>query len=244
MIGAGVAVAVVGVGLAATRGRESRAFPRPSESTVLVVLLAVAAPVGAAIYSLFGNSVFLPRNLIGSWPGLALAVGLLLASARGVLRICALGLVLGGFAVGAAQLLESGHQRTDYDGAAAYVDRVANPADPILEGPDLTPVSLTGFDVALATAPGGSDHTHVLPATQPPEALARRVSRLAAGARPLFLVVPGSSSSIGVLRRFSPGSRLLHALQPRFRFTHSRAFSGYPPLSVYVFRPRPDATGG
>ena len=167
-----------------------------------------------------------------------------MASARGTLRICALGLVLAGFAVGAVQLLQSGHQRPDYDGAAAYVDRIGSPADPILEGPDLSPVAMTGFDVALATAPGGSNDKHVLPVTPPPGALARRVSRLAGGTRPLFLVVPGSSSPIGVLRGFSPLSGLLHALQPRFRFTHARAFPGYPPLSVYVFRPLQGSSGG
>ena len=56
---------------------------RPSPRTVLVLLLAAIVPVGAAIYSLVGSTVFTPRYLIPSWPALALAVGALITAGRG-----------------------------------------------------------------------------------------------------------------------------------------------------------------
>jgi hypothetical protein len=238
LIGVGLAVALTGVALKAARIKGGGEHRLPGAPTVLVVLLAVAAPVGAALYSLVGNSVFLPRNLIGSWPGLALAVGLLISSGNRPLRICAMGLVLGGFAVGAAQMLEAGSQRPDYQGAATYVARMGGPADPVIEVRDLSPVPLTGFDVALATASGETrpDRPHLLHLVRPPGVVARRAAHFARGGRSIFIMTSGTPKAIALLGRLSPLSGVMRALQPRFRVTHTKTFPGFVPLTVYELR--------
>ena len=52
-----------------------------------------------------GQSVFAPRNLIASSPGLVLAAGSLLTAGRGVLRAAAVALVLAAVGGGGGRLL-------------------------------------------------------------------------------------------------------------------------------------------
>ncbi len=238
MIGVGLAIGVAGMALKAVPRGDRRELFRPAAGMMLVLLLAVAAPLGAALYSLFGNSVFLPRNLIGSWPGLALLVGLVIGSGNRPLRICAVGLVLAGFAVGAVQMLEAVSQRPDYQGAATYVDRMGEPADPVIEVPDLSPVPLTGFDVALATASGEKrpDRPHLLHLVRPPGVVARRAADAARGGRPIFIMSSGTPREIALLGRLSPLSGVMRALRPRFRVVHTKTFPGFVPLTVYELR--------
>jgi mannosyltransferase len=238
MIGVGLAIGVAGMALKPVPTGDRRELFRPPAGTMLVLLLAVAAPLGAALYSLFGNSVFLPRNLIGSWPGLALLVGLVIGRGNRPLRICAVGLVLAGFAVGAAQMLEAGSQRPDYQGAATYVDRMGEPADPVIEVPDLSPVPLTGFDVALATASGEKrpDRPHLLHLVRPPGVVARRAADAARRGRPIFIMSSGTPREIALLGRLSPLSGVMQALRPRFRVVRTKTFPGFVPLTVYELR--------
>jgi 4-amino-4-deoxy-L-arabinose transferase-like glycosyltransferase len=250
----GVALAMIGIGLAAALGglawkaariQEGGDRPRPAASTTLVLLLAVAAPVGAALYSLVGNSVFLPRNLIGSWPGLALAIGLLIVSGNRPLRICATALVLGGFAIGAAQMLQAESQRPDYQGAAGYVASTGTPADPVIEVPDLSPAPLTGFDVALATAAGRTrpDRPHLLHLVRAPRVVARRAAHFARGGRSIFIMTSGTPKSIAALGPASALAGVLRALRPRFSVVRTKTFPGFVPLTVYVLRSARAAAG-
>jgi 4-amino-4-deoxy-L-arabinose transferase-like glycosyltransferase len=245
LLAAGAAAGLIGVGWNAARERQRGAVPRPGSSTVLIVLLALAAPVGAAVYSAVGNSVFLPRNLIGSTPALAVAVGLLLTSARAALRIGAVALVVAGLAIGAVKMLEASYQRPDYQAQASYVERLGNPADPVIEAPDPLAVGpFTGFEAALRQV-GGRAPKHVLLAGfRPPAAIARRVAQLAHGGRPIFVVTPGAPSSFAALRHFklSPLSGILQALPPGFEAVNSQLFPGLAgtyPLSAYMLRRTP-----
>jgi mannosyltransferase len=245
LLAAGVVVALIGVGWNAAAIQQRGPLPRPRASVVLIVLLALAAPVGAALYSAVGNSVFLPRNLIGSTPALAVAVGLLLTSPRGALRIGAIALVVAGLAIGAVKMLEAGYQRPDYQGQASYVERMGSPADPVIEAPDPLAVGpFTGFEAALRQV-GGRAPEHVLLAGYGrPAAIARRAAALARGGRPLLIVTPGVPSSFGALRHFklSPLSPVLQALPAGFRAVHSKTFPGLAgtyPLSAYVVRRTP-----
>ena len=70
----------------------------------LIVLLALATPIGTALQSAVGANVFSTRSLAASWPYLALAVAALITVGRPVLRITAAGLAVTAFALGAAQM--------------------------------------------------------------------------------------------------------------------------------------------
>ena len=52
----------------------------------LAPILALAAPVGALIWSLFSDSIFVPRALITSWPGVAITLGALVTAGRAPIR--------------------------------------------------------------------------------------------------------------------------------------------------------------
>jgi hypothetical protein len=66
-------------------------------------------------------------------------------------RFAAVGLVIAGFAVGAAKTLEADVRRPDYGAAAAFVDRAASSRDVVLDHAALfvAPGPLTGLDAAL-----------------------------------------------------------------------------------------------
>ena len=167
LAGAGLAVGVVGLVLRLrTNARSSWA---PSPRTVLIIMLAVAPWVLIALYSWTRADILDSRNLIASWPGLALAIGALVSSPAKPLRLAAVALTLGAFAIGAAKLLEPVNQRPDLSAAVDFIDRVGTTGDPIVDTPIFAnPVS--ELDVALGESgsptytPGNTeDHAH--PAT-------------------------------------------------------------------------------
>ncbi len=104
LIGAGVAVAIVAI---AARGRwRISSLAGTDRRIALIVALAFAAPVGEAVVSLVGNDVFGTRNLAVSWPGMALLVSTVVMAGRHPLRIAAATLLVAGFGVGAARMIE------------------------------------------------------------------------------------------------------------------------------------------
>lgn len=238
---------------------------RPRAGLVLVLALALATPVGAAAASLVGNSVFLPRNLIASWPGLALAVGALLTAARGLPRLVAVTLVLGSIALGGLQMLYARNQRLDYAAAVRFVERTGGPGDAVVEVPFPTPGPFGGFFVARAEIgasaaagqplfllgypsiatelrarrPGGVGPCAAAFLRAPAAAAIAAQATGRPGPRELFLVNIGSASIAG-LRALStsPAAQFVAALPPRYRYVGVRTFPGFAgvDLSVYVFR--------
>ena len=104
---------------------------RPGSIGGLLVLTALATPVCALAYSLVGDSIWNPRNLIASLPAALLVAGAVLAR-RGAPGLIACALALGVFA--SATVRESTRLvRPPYDELAAFVDREADPGDPIVE---------------------------------------------------------------------------------------------------------------
>ena len=77
-----------------------------NRNAVLVVALALAVPVGAAVLSAVGDNLFSTRNLAASWPGLGLAVALLLVSSGPRLRYATAGLAVLALAIGAVKMLD------------------------------------------------------------------------------------------------------------------------------------------
>ncbi len=253
------AMALGALGLA-LRLRSNGPGLRPSAGVALVLALAVASPVGAAIHNVFAPSVFLSRNLIASWPGFALALGALVTcapSSAPFLRWAAVGLVTGGFAIGALKLLDSDHRRPDYDQAAEFIERTGNPGAPVVEfSLPAGPGPQTALEAALAPegAPLPADRQilelgyptfqqqlelsregqPISPATPRPSAqsIARRAAELA-GTGTIFLV--DGTAPVGQLRQ-TPGplADFLAALPPRFHAIESRAFPGIAPVGVHV----------
>src|SRR5581483_358987 len=94
---------------------EARARPKRLGAALrapgaLPLLLALATPVGLVLYSLVRVDTWDMRNLISSWPGLAVSAGWLIA-AHPRARWVALGFAGFGFAVAGIQMLPRGHER-------------------------------------------------------------------------------------------------------------------------------------
>ncbi len=256
LVGAGLAVALLSVAVALRsisvqrrRARVATALPRPDRGMVLVVVLALGPPIAVALYSWLGpHTVFNSNTLIFCLPGLALGTGALVTSGPGPARLAASGLVIAGFAIGAAKMLQAGSQRPDYGAAASFIDRSTPPTDPVLDWPAPTPGPLTSLDVALAHVGSRRDkHRVVLRVGYPSlEAILREppyanvpappASAVVAQAEPaakggdLLAVVPGDR---GALVLFTAGA----GLGPRrYRIASIRTFAGFVPVSVAVLR--------
>jgi hypothetical protein len=256
MVAGGIGAAILGVVL---RARTHDAQPsRPAVGVMLVLVLGFAAPACAAVYSAAGNSVFTPRNLIASSPGLVLTAGSLLTAGRGVLRAGAVTLVLAAVAIGGVKMLYSRNERPDYAAAASFIDHAGAATDPVIEVPFPTPGPLTAMHVALrnsshplfqlgspsisaqlnARATGvGPCASAFLPPTPAP-AIALQATT-GAGTRGLFLVTLGSLS-LDTLRKNSdgPSAQFLAALPPRYGYVETKRFPGLAggSVSIYVFR--------
>jgi hypothetical protein len=111
------------------------ARPRAADPAVLLILVALAAPAGVLLFSLFGSNIYLPRNLFVSAPAALVLVGAALASLRRAVALAggaAVGLLLAPSALSTAT---GDLARPAYDGVARLVDDRARASDPIIEGP-------------------------------------------------------------------------------------------------------------
>jgi Dolichyl-phosphate-mannose-protein mannosyltransferase len=181
---------------------------------ILPFVLAVAAPLGLVLYSLVRPSLWDPRNLSASWPGLALAASWLLTSVRRPLRFAAVALAVGGFAVGAVSLMSRSHERPDYTAAAELVIHEGARGSAVAIEPAPGPGPLAAMDAAFAYAgqPGrpllriGAPSLQALlhaprfaflPPT-PTTVLAEEANRTPPGGN-LFVIVPGIEPLEGLL---------------------------------------------
>lgn len=195
LIGLGFAVGVTGL---ARHVRDGGVQLRSVDRRVwLVVLLAVATPIGEAVASSVSTHIFGIRNLAASWPFLALAFAALLTIAGRRLQLVAIGLALAGFAVAGASMLTAAHQRPHYQQAGSFVDRTARPGDVVIdETGELSPGPLTALDLTLhrphrivrALAPQERDHPFgFFDPYVPLAAASRQAQRLSPSARILLV---------------------------------------------------------
>jgi hypothetical protein len=250
MIAVGIALALAGLAWRALAAARTGPGFRPSPGLVLVLVVALATPVGEALYSWLGpNSVWGARQLNASTPGLALAMGALLTSSGARLRFLATGMVVVGFAIGAAKLLDSDVQRPDYAGAADFIADGRAPAEPVLDVPLVTPGPLTGLEVALTSdgmppsprypvlrvgIPSRSAMLNAPPytplAAPPNDTVVRRAERMARGRR-LFVVIglgaPRASEIVNALLSQAGGRPVLVA---------DESYPGLFPVTVYEYR--------
>jgi len=224
-----VAAVLVAAGLAT-----QRRWP-VGRRTGLVFALALATPVGAALFSAVGTTtVFSTRNLAASWPALALALGALVAAAGPRVRIAAAALAIACFAIGAAKMLEDRYERPHYTAVANFIERNADRGDVIIdESAVLSPGPLSHLDTVLdrrnpvlrSRAPQQRDHPfNVFDAFVTPEQSARAATKLAGGAR-IFLVTDGAGATI-------------HRPLGSYRLVESRVYPGLLNLVVRVYENR------
>lgn len=228
---------------------------------VLVVLLALAAPAGEALYSALGSDILGARNLNSSWPGLALSIGALLTAAGPVLGVaCALA-VLAGFGIGAARALDGPAARIDAKGAAEVIEERSSPEDVVVDTYVLTPVPLTALDVYLPQThpefrlglPVSDRPFTVFDPVPPPRRLMQEALDSANGG-PIFLVAPLSASTLvdpgnekAEVKQERPSNlarRLLRDAAPRFEVTYEQRFEGIAPLAVYQLEERAGRDSG
>jgi hypothetical protein len=187
------------------------------------------------------------------------------------LAVLAAALVLIGYGVGAAKLLEPSHHRPDYLAAARFIGSAGAPGDPVVDLGALTPGPPNETEAALALAPGWPARIHpVLRLGQPPlaavlrapayasvpmlrgEVVAREAVRMAVNGR-LFFVLAGFSpvrvlQAQRLARTPDPQqttlgrlAAFLRALPVRLQPVRVRSFSGLFPVTVYEYAARGSA---
>jgi Dolichyl-phosphate-mannose-protein mannosyltransferase len=225
----------------------------------LAPILAVAAPIGALIWSLFADTIFGARVLITSSPGLAVTAGALVTAGPRPMRFASIGLLLVAFGIGAAKMLDKDNQRPDYAGVVAFIEESGPPDAPVVDLTQGTPGPQTELQAAFAPngEPQPSDRrilTIAFPTYESlidarrrgvpiltalpipsPQAIAQQASGLATGGR-IYLVLPGAASFDQVRATPGPVADFVTALPAGFREVASRTFPGlyYGDESVYV----------
>jgi hypothetical protein len=263
---AGLAIAVGGLLRELWLKRDEPFFWRPNRWVVLVVTLALASPVIAAIVSYVDVSVFLPRNLATSWPGLAVSMGaLVMASRVRLLRIASVSLIVFYYGFISVSMLDDAYQRPDYKSAAAFVAGRFQPGDRIVENASPQPAPITPLDVPLdelresqpdiaevdrlgiparelsdaAVQPGGIGRYAPLP-IESARALAERTGNLS-GSEKLFVITPGGDP-LEIIKIFkdSPLAVYVEALPKGVEPVEVETFPGFAGMvSVVVFKKKP-----
>jgi hypothetical protein len=154
-----LAVAMAAVGLAlgafgailAARNRGPRWW-RVAPELVLIGLLAVTPFVLMIVYSLVRTDVMDGQNVIASWPAMSLVIGALVTVPPRPVRIAAVALVVGAYAIGAWQMTRPVWQRGDIKGAMGYIERTGQSGDPIVSLPVFAN-PLSEVDAALSDTP-------------------------------------------------------------------------------------------
>ncbi len=99
---------------------------------LLLPLLAIVTPIGLLVYSILGPDVWSARGLYASVPAAALVLGALLWALRGVARALGVAAVLVTLLAGTIRAISPSYARPPFRAAAAYIDRLAGPRDPVI----------------------------------------------------------------------------------------------------------------
>jgi hypothetical protein len=238
-------VAVGGLAVQIGHGRSTAWLDR---RLLLVVALALSVPVGEAVVSAVGNSLWALRNLAASWPALALLLGALLTAAGSRLRFVASGLAIASFALGAHKMLEPQYRRPEYQAGARFVDSHAAPRDAVIDGTaGFSPGPLSPLDVALhrphrvfrAGAPAERSHPFGVfdPIVPMRAAIGRAVAAAPRGR--IFLIVPIPLRVGRVKTVIDARTRLARKpFPPRYHIVEARIYRGIFDTEVQVYARR------
>jgi len=169
-----LALAIAGLALGALglvlRGwKREHPWRQISPRLVLILVLALAPAALMILYSWLRVDVLGGGNIIASWPAMALAIGALVTAPPRPLRVAAVLLTVGAFAIGGAKLLNGASQRGNIGAAVAFIDRNGKNGDPIVSEPFFAN-PLSELDAALAGTPSftyipGNTEDHARPLT-------------------------------------------------------------------------------
>jgi len=125
LLAAGLLLALAGA--VAVRDR-----PRLDSRLALVAALALATPIGAALYSLPFTSVYVARTLLASLPAFCLLLGYLLTLPRARIVAAATALVVGALAIGTFEAFGE-NPKPPYREAAHFINERTRPGDPVIQ---------------------------------------------------------------------------------------------------------------
>ncbi len=125
--------ATIVAGLVRLRTRPPKRWVAADRRTVLIVILALATPVGLLLYAAVGDDLYTPRNMSASIPALAIAVGAFLSSGGPRLAAVTATLLLAGFAIGAVKTFDRDNQRPAFREAAQFLDDATGPGDQVVD---------------------------------------------------------------------------------------------------------------
>jgi hypothetical protein len=133
---AAIAVAVLAGGFQLVRrymsGRAHVGSELANGGLPLVVVLALATPIGVLLYSLLSVDIWHVENLYASVPAATLVIGALLVAIPRRPRALAVPVVLGILVFGTIRGLSPSWIRPPYRAVARYLDHAAAPRDPVL----------------------------------------------------------------------------------------------------------------
>jgi 4-amino-4-deoxy-L-arabinose transferase-like glycosyltransferase len=250
LLALGLAVAVTGLLAHHLREHPRSRLGRLDRRLVLILVLAIATPVGETLVSAVGTNLFGTRNLAVSWPAFALSLAALLVAAGRRLGLVAAVLVIGAFALGAVKMLEPRFQRPDSEAVATVIDRHAASGDVVVDGVifGVSPGPLSGLDVALDRrhrvfrigAPQERDRPfrgddRIIPAKE----VLRRAAAASRGQR-LFVVLPDPGTRAGLS---AIAAALADQLPTGHRHTETRTYPGIIGLALLVYADRASSRG-
>jgi 4-amino-4-deoxy-L-arabinose transferase-like glycosyltransferase len=211
------AALLLGIGGLLVRRRPDRPL---SAKAILVVVLALATPVGIFLYSVAFSDLFVfSRNLLASLPFAALAFGWLLLRLPRLAAGAALALAGVGLAIGTAETLSEAQARPNFPELADYIDGAAGPRDVVVYQGDRDLAVTAWYPLQLYF-----DRPHPTAFEPDPRAWARQLR-----SRRLIVV---AWWGIGWSPRPLPPARALTRID-------ERAFPGIQPLAAAVYRSDP-----
>jgi hypothetical protein len=222
-------------------GGALRGRPAFGAGAVLVAALALGPLLGEALASLLSTNIFGTRNLAVAWPGFALVLGALVtAPSRRAVWIAATVLLLGGYAIGAAKMLDSDLQRPDFSAAADLIDDQAAPSDVVIDAMVISPGPFSPLDVELdrdhrvirVDAP--QERSHPFNPYDVVVPIGKVIQQATASVRPggrLFVVTSGGGPPNCGPRE----SEFVRRLPPRFQQVEEEIFPGICPVATLVF---------
>lgn len=215
----------------------------------LILLIAIATPLGELLLGLAGTDLFGARNMTPSWYGLALGAGAVLSIPGGAVAAALTTLVLGGYAYAAVDLTRAENRVVDFADPARIIDEESSDGDVVYDmlSSLTTPVTLTPLELEMSKElptfwfNQPTSDPPFLPGTveiPPPREEMLKAFRAARGHR-LFLfttdwiqVVEDSESGRGLADPELAGSTLF--LPENARIESKKSYPGLPPSTLYV----------